>query len=260
MISYQARCIRDATKGFTLIELLVVIAIIAILMAIITPALRKARESTRETVCKSNLRGVGLGLLLYLQDNDYVIASASSTNGFFWYDAAGNFRRTNDNDAYWGVAYKDYIRDTKVFGCPSFRKVAELIYSVDPALIQEAAFGLNAYVYRDGKTGQVKPRKSTDIRDQSKFVIAHDHAEPRMEQDSLDMFFNSGPGTMNLTHYRQGGSRARFYPGIFRHNMKANEPFRTGGRANILWLDAHVSAIEETTGDDVPKWWYTGVK
>jgi prepilin-type processing-associated H-X9-DG protein len=65
---------------------------------------------------------------------------------------------------------------------------------------------------------------------------------------------------MNLTHYRQGGSRARFYPGIFRHNMKANEAFRTGGRANVLWLDGHVFAIEETTGDDVPKWWYTGVK
>jgi prepilin-type processing-associated H-X9-DG protein len=242
-----------------LIELLVVIAIIAILMAIITPALRKARESTRETVCKSNLRGVGLGILLYLQDNDYILANANTTNGFFWYDAAGNFRRTNDNDAYWGVAYKDYIRDTKVFGCPSFRKVAELIYSVDPLLIQEAAFGLNIYVSRDEK-GQAKARKSTDIRDQSKFVIAHDHVEPRMEQDSRDMFLNSGPGTMNLTHYRQGGSRARFYFGIFRHNKRANEQFRTGGRANVLWLDGHVSAIEETTGDDVPKWWYTGVK
>jgi len=259
MGNYEARHIRRIARGFTLIELLVVIAIIAILMAIITPALRKARESTRETVCKSNLRGVGLGVLLYLQDNDYVMANTNTTNGFFWYDAAGNFRRTDDGNAYWGVAYKDYIKDTKVFGCPSFRKVAELIYAVDPILIQKAAFGLNGYVSRT-EGGQFRLLKTTDIRDQSKFIIAHDHAEPRMEQGSRDMFHNDGPGTMNLTHYRQGGSRARFYPGIFRHNMKANEPFRTGGRANVLWLDGHVSAIEETTGDDVPKWWYTGVK
>jgi prepilin-type N-terminal cleavage/methylation domain-containing protein/prepilin-type processing-associated H-X9-DG protein len=251
MINYQAKRGRSMGRGFTLIELLVVIAIIAILMAIITPALRKARESTRETVCRSNLRGVGLGILLYLQDNDYVMADSRQTNQFFWYDASGNFRKTNDNQAYWGVAYKDYIRDTKVFGCPSFRKVAELIYSVDPALIQEAAFGLN---------GNVSRKKTTDIRDQSKFVIAHDHVEPRMEQGSRDMFHNDGPGTMNLTHYRQGGSRARFYFGIFRHNKRANEQFRTGGRANVLWLDGRVSAIEETTGDDVPEWWYTGVK
>lgn len=260
MSNYQARRIRDTAKAFTLIELLVVIAIIAILVAIIVPALRKAKETARETVCRSNLRGVGLGMQLYLQDNDYVFANTNATNRFFWYDSAGNFRSTNDSDAYWGVAYKDYIRDTKVFGCPSFRKVAELIYPVDPILIQTAAFGLNGYVCRDVKTGQVKPKKTTDIRDHSKFIIAHDHAEPRMEQDSRDMFHNDGPGTMNLTHYRQGGSRARFYPGIFRHNMRANEPFRTGGRANILWLDWHVSPLEETTGDNVPRWWYTAVK
>ena len=58
--------------------------------------------------------------------------------------------------------------------------------------------------------------------------------------------------------YRQGGHRAKYYRDIFRHNIRANEPFRTVGRANILWLDGHVSSIEETTGDDVPKRWHTG--
>ena len=251
MASRHARRIRNTARAFTLIELLVVIAIIAILMAILTPALRKAKESARETVCRSNLKGVGLGILLYLQDNDYVMADARTTNGFFWYDSSGNFRTTKDNQAYWGVAYKDYIRDTKVFGCPSFRRVAELIYSVDPLLIQEAAFGLNV---------NVSNKKTTTIRDQQHFIIAHDHAEPKMEQGSRDMFHNDGPGTMNVTHYREGGHRARFYHGIFRHNKRINEPFRTGGRANILWLDTHVEPLEETTGDDVPEWYYTAEK
>ena len=40
--------------------------------------------------------------------------------------------------------------------------------------------------------------------------------------------------------------------------IRRSDDFRTGGRANILWLDSHVSSLEETTGDNVPKRWYTG--
>ena len=236
-------------KGFTLVELLVVIAIIALLMGILIPVLRKAKERTREVICKSNLRTVGLGLLMYLDDNDDTMADSSTTNRFLWYDSAGNFRKTNDNDAYWGVAYIDYVIETKVFGCPSLRRVPELIYSVDPGLIQEAAFGLNV---------NVSGKNRYEIRHHSQFIVAHDHVEPKMEQGSKDMFHNDGPGKMNLTHYREGGRRARFYRDIFRHNIRIYEQFKTGGRANILWLDSHVSSLEETTGDNVPERWYTG--
>jgi prepilin-type N-terminal cleavage/methylation domain-containing protein/prepilin-type processing-associated H-X9-DG protein len=241
----------DRRRGFTLIEILVVIAIIALLMAVLTPALRKAKESARQTVCKSNLRGVGLGLLLYLQSNDYTTADSSQTNGFFWHTLRSSSRLTIDNEAYWGTAYIDYIKETKVFGCPSFRQVAELIYPVDPSLIREAAFGLNS---------NVSGRKTTDIRNHSQFIVCHDHVEPKMEHGSDDMFYNDGPGTMNLKHYRQGGFREEFYRGIFRHNIRASSAFETGGRANILWLDGHVTYLEETTGDNVPKLWYTDLE
>jgi prepilin-type N-terminal cleavage/methylation domain-containing protein len=53
-------------KGFTLIELLVVISIIAILMAIMIPALRKARESAKTVVCASNLRQIGYAFNMYV--------------------------------------------------------------------------------------------------------------------------------------------------------------------------------------------------
>jgi prepilin-type N-terminal cleavage/methylation domain-containing protein/prepilin-type processing-associated H-X9-DG protein len=236
-------------SAFTLIELLVVIAIIAVLMAILTPALRKAKERTRETVCKANLKNLGLGILLYLDDNDRKMADSHITNGFFWRDASGNFRTTTDGDAYWGVAYKDYVKDTKVFGCPSYKRVAELIYPDNPELIEEAAFALNA---------NVSSKRTLEIKNHAQFIVTHDHVEPKVEQGPVDMFYNNGPGTMNLTHYRAGGARERFYRGIFRHNIRKSAPYETGGRANVLWLDAHVSAIEETTGDDVPQKWYTG--
>jgi len=57
-------------KGFTLIELLVVIAIIAILMAILMPALNRAREQGKRAACLSNLKQLTLAWILYADDND----------------------------------------------------------------------------------------------------------------------------------------------------------------------------------------------
>jgi len=237
-------------RGFTLVELLVVIAIIAILMTIIIPVLRKAKERAKEVVCRAHIRNIGLVVIMYLDENDNRMPNSGSANGFLWYDSNGNYLTTNDSTAYWGIVYIAHLKETKIFSCPSLTRPAELIYNVDPAAIQEAAFALN-HRYTQG-------RNVTEIRHHSQFIVAHDHVEPRVENDSRDMFFNDGPGTMNLTHYRAGGSRAKHYRDIFRHNRRINERFRTGGRANILWLDGHVSSLEETTGDDVPKRWYTG--
>jgi prepilin-type N-terminal cleavage/methylation domain-containing protein/prepilin-type processing-associated H-X9-DG protein len=248
-------------RGFTLIELLVVIAIIAVLMAVLIPSLSKAREKVKDTACKSNLRNVGLAVAMYLDGNERRLPPENNANGFLWYDAAGvrYTPKTITGDTYWAVYYYDYLKNIKIFGCPTFTHIPEgLIYTnngQDPVKVAKTAgYGLNNH-------SRARGRNTNTIYRAAEFLFCSDHAEPRPDGGSDDCFHNNDkPGTMNVTQYRQGGNRFFSYRQIFRHNIRYADAFKTGGRANVLWLDGHVTALEETTGDDVPLRWYTGDK
>ncbi len=87
ILSGYQRFILRLRRGFTLVELLVTIAIISILSALILPLLRKARMEAGKVACSSNLRQIGLGFFLYLQDFDSTFPIAQdpvSTSPYYW--------------------------------------------------------------------------------------------------------------------------------------------------------------------------------
>jgi len=115
--------------GFTLIELLVVVAIIALLTAILLPALSRAKNMTRRTVCSSNIHQIGAGIMMYAGEfNDFV------PWGVRWHSWN---TQTPDGPDYglwdsylndWfglGLLYKlKLLKDHRVFYCPATQTIA----------------------------------------------------------------------------------------------------------------------------------------
>jgi prepilin-type N-terminal cleavage/methylation domain-containing protein/prepilin-type processing-associated H-X9-DG protein len=124
----------EGKRGFTLIELLVVIAIIAILAAMLLPALARAKGTAQRTACLNKERQWGLAMLMYTQDDDEFIPRESETpdgsslmnwaqvvasdGGSVWYNALPRSIRLKGAADYLTDKPAFYTRDS-LFHCPN---------------------------------------------------------------------------------------------------------------------------------------------
>jgi prepilin-type processing-associated H-X9-DG protein/prepilin-type N-terminal cleavage/methylation domain-containing protein len=248
------------TAAFTLIELLVVVAIIAILAAMILPALNRAKQESYVAGCKSNLHQLGLALQLYTGDFGAYPLSNSGYGGplqpdIFWYATLAPYAH-----AKWTAKLGEGIADStsQVFLCPAYPQSVGPFPSWDPILdgLFFGSYGYNtsgigAFPTNEplGLGGPINtpwngpPAKSADIVSASHMIAIAD-AEfysitnaPGPVAGYHDLDFISG---VYLWCVPWGAPGTTAWPNCY----AAEKARHSAGRRNVLFCDGHVEFLQ----------------
>ena len=227
---------KPRNQGFTLIELLVVIAIISILASILFPVFARARENARRTSCLSNMKQIGLGIMMYVQDYDekyppYQITSAATPPG----DWQSNWAYTN-KVWIWQQIIQPYTKSMQVFVCPSGLPLA---YQGRDTVIQ-TNYGVNKNIMPLG--GGISMAAINAV---SSTYMAMDAGQWDIDADTV-----IHPGASSYNVYVPGmrpftGTEIAAGPGSWNKSDYANGRHFDG--INLTFADGHAKWLKSAT-------------
>ncbi|MCL4196794.1 MAG: prepilin-type N-terminal cleavage/methylation domain-containing protein [Phycisphaerales bacterium] len=249
-------------RGFTLIELLVVISIIALLISLLLPALGRAREHGRASVCASNLRQIGYSLHIYATDyNDFVPREGqphlNHGRGMAYYypwpralykyvRPLTDSRMRNLDSTVW--LDHGLFDDMKQYQCPSYPNPLHVVHYINNGIMMQRTGGL----YRDGRhptaplSEFMQPDHAmymsefTDDPDNS--ISGQMRGYPYLDH-WYDVFLEVHINGPERDSNNWGGNIARIW---------SRRHFNTG--SNALFADSHVEIRQRDTLRDLDSW------
>lgn len=234
-------------RGFTLIELLVVISIIALLLAILMPALSMVKEKAKSLLCRSNLRQISLAFVMYAMNNDDKSMEFTHDPGKYWFHEIAPFLGDGDFKKLTAAGIEAQM---KISLCPSAPKLldesAAFAYGdmnhTWHFMNTSGSYGLNLWFLPEGTAaaGFAPGLPGFDMNVFRK--IAEAKSDTPLVADSV--WVGSWPYEDNdvppdLTKGFTGHAVARFMGRfcIDRHNMKVNVGFIDGHSEGIKLED-----------------------
>ncbi|MHC4488345.1 MAG: type II secretion system protein [Planctomycetota bacterium] len=211
-------------EGFTLIELLVVIAIIAVLMAILMPALNRVREQGKRAACLNNLHQLTLAWIMYADDNDDNLVNGDTGEYSVHPDETPwvlKDWRTEDmevkRNAILDGALFPYCKDLKLYKCPTGKQGELRTYAVVDSM------NCRGWTHRADMPGSVMLKKRTDIRNPTqRFVFLDD----------------GGVGDAHLGGWTTYVKEEKWWdPPPIRHGVGTNFSFADGHSEYWKWKD-----------------------
>lgn len=164
----ESRAMGKRNTAFTLIELLVVIAVIALLMGILMPVLRKARDAGRRTVCLSNVRSLTQAWSMYSDENDNKIINANAVR--IQQSAPGKYIWASGRPTWVGVwagpydlealkaaitigLFDPYVKTIDAYKCANHKFLSKLIRESSNPITQYADMRIRSYSIVDSLHG-----------------------------------------------------------------------------------------------------------
>jgi len=232
--------------AFTLIELLVVISIIALLMAILMPALQRAKVQAQEIGCRTNLRSYGIAQTMYLDDSDDRYPSAWNSLVKTEAPAPGYQRYCRWHDPRYPAdgPFWPYLKEDRIHLCPTFNVLAKSMGQMHPSHVAANpidpyySYSMNAFLgSRTGTSPAGVLKRSEITRAKSEvFFFGEESMWAR-------------PGCTNVLNDNALCPDGRDWFGTF-HGAKRGD--WNGGTVNLVFVDAHVDSVKsalQTTPD-----------